>query len=384
MQNLAKLMLLALWFACCQATAATPADLYDAEAVVADEGVETRNATLSRLLGDVLVRVSGNARIGAQPAAREVLDRAPSLVEQYRYRTADQDGEVQRILWARFDRGAVERMLRERNLPVWVQRPRVLLWVATERGGRRALLNLDNLPEGRAAVLARAQQRGMPLQLPLMDLEDQGALTPADLWSDYADGIQRASARYPHEVVVTGRLRAASSGKWSGSWSLIDGDAVQVFETPPQPLTEALAAAVDQTQDLLAARLAPLASSGTDAGTLVSFSGVRDLAAYGRLAALVKDVETLGQAALRHVEGDRFVFEFRVRGDQRDLARALEASGQIATEPAPPVPLRPWPADTLSSGGPAPLGAPVDDLSGTGVPPGEPPQLADLYYRLLY
>ena len=206
MQNLAKLMLLALWFACCQATAATPADLYDAEAVVADEGVETRNATLSRLLGDVLVRVSGNARIGAQPAAREVLDRAPSLVEQYRYRTADQDGEVQRILWARFDRGAVERMLRERNLPVWVQRPRVLLWVATERGGRRALLNLDNLPEGRAAVLARAQQRGMPLQLPLMDLV---GLASAALSEAVRGGAARVVASQGPGLGVGAAVRSA-------------------------------------------------------------------------------------------------------------------------------------------------------------------------------
>ena len=47
-----------------------------------------------------------------------------------------------------------------------------------------------------AALRARAAYRGMPLQLPLMDLEDQAGLTPADVWSGYQPGIRQASARY--------------------------------------------------------------------------------------------------------------------------------------------------------------------------------------------
>ncbi len=165
------------WFA----WSAETADMYAAETVVADEGSETRNAALSGLLAEVLVRVSGNAGIAGQPAARELIGMAPSLVQQYRYRSADRDGETVRYLWARFDQPVVDRLMRERNLPVWASRPRVLLWIATERGGQRSLLNLDNEAEARVALQAQAQRRGLPLQLPLLDLEDQAQLTPADV-----------------------------------------------------------------------------------------------------------------------------------------------------------------------------------------------------------
>ena len=57
------------------------------------------------------------------------------------------------------------------------------------KGGARTLLSSGNEPAARAAAVAQAQQRGMPLQLPLMDLEDQGKLTAADLWSDYRAAI---------------------------------------------------------------------------------------------------------------------------------------------------------------------------------------------------
>jgi hypothetical protein len=352
----------------CVASAADPYELFAAETVVADEGSETRNAALSGLLAEVLVRISGNPAISAQPAAREVLSAAPSLVEQYRYRSAERNGELQRFLWAHFDQSAVERMMRERNLPVWVQRPRVLMWVATERGGQRDLLNLEGLPAERMATQERAQQRGMPLQLPLMDLEDQTQLTAADVWSDYQAAVEQASARYPHDVVITGRLRAQGSDKWSGVWTLYDRDASQTFQSPPQPLAAALTFAVDQTQNLLAARHAPMPVTGPGRGTLVRFSEVRDLPGYGRLVGILAGLDPLNEVALRGVDRDSFTFELRLRGNEQDMLRSLDASGQLVAEPAAGEFARPAVREL----------APLDGTA-TGVPAPE----ADYRYRLL-
>ncbi len=314
-------------------------DLFSAETRVEDEGSETRNAALSDLLAKVLVRVSGNPAVGGLPGTRQVLAAAPSLVQQYRYRTADEAGQVVRYLWARFDQTAVERMMREHELPVWVQRPGVLVWVATERDAQRELLNFDNLPEARAAMLDRARQRGMPLQLPLMDLQDQSQLTPADVWSDYRAAIAQASARYPHDLVLAGRLRARGDGKWSGEWSLIGDGSAQSFQASPQVLAAALAFAVDQTQNLLAARYAPMPGAGGVRGMRVSFSGVGDLEAYGRLLALLEGLEPVEGLALRHVDGEHCLFEFRSRGGEQELLRALDGEAQLVAEvglePAP-------------------------------------------------
>jgi hypothetical protein len=309
-------------------------DLYTAEAPVGDEASETRNAKLSELLAEVLVRVSGNTAIGGQPAAREVLDAAPSLVQQFRYRTVGEGERLQRVLWARFDQAAVDRMMRERGLPVWGQRPDVLLWLGTERRGQRVLFNLESAPEARDAALARAAQRGMPLQLPLMDLEDQSALQPADLWADFVPGIRTASARYLSDVVLVGRLSARADGTWQGSWSLLLGDERQTFLTSAMPLDKGLAFAIDQAQNLLAARFAPMPGAGGIEGTLVRFSGIRDLADYGRLMAMLAALEPVSRVALRHADGDSLIIEFGLRGSSDDLARALENSGELMAEPA--------------------------------------------------
>ena len=308
-------------------------DLFVEQAPIADEAVETRNAALSEMLLRVLVRVSGNSNIVSQPATAELLEAAPTLVQQYRYRRVGEP--PRRYLWARFDRAAVERMMRERNLPVWVQRPQVLVWLATERAGQRRLLSLDSAPEARDAILQRAAERGLPLQLPLMDLEDQAALTPADVWSDYLEGIRAASARYPHERILTGRLTSLGGDRWRGVWTLIGPGGSEGFPSPPAALDATLRFAVDQTQNLLAARYAPMPGIGGPDGTLVRFAGVRDLPSYGTLLALLDGLEPVRSWALRLADGDDLVFEFQLRGGPENLQRALEASGRVVSEPLP-------------------------------------------------
>jgi hypothetical protein len=318
---------------------ANPAALYQAETEVADEGSAARNAALSQMLTGVLLRVTGNTAIAGQAGAQEVIAAAPSLVEQYRYRAVERDGAVVRLLWARFDRAAVERMLRERGIAVWNQRPRVLLWLATEQGAQRRLLRIEEAPDARAALLARAAERGMPLQLPLLDLEDQGRLTPADLWSDYQAAIRAASERYPHDQVLTGRLRALSGGRWSGTWTLAGRDGPgQSFETAPLPLAQALAAGVDRAQDLLAARFAPVAGGVAAGGTAVRFVGVGDLDAYGSLVRLLESLDGVAAIALARIEGDEYTFLLTPSGGPENLERALGASGILFADPVPPAP----------------------------------------------
>lgn len=351
------------------------AELFAGEMQVADEGSETRNKALSDLLSGVLVRVSGNSGIAGQPAARDLLDAAPSLVQQYRYRSEAGDDGVERYLWARFDRAVVERMMRERGLPVWTQRPRILLWVATEQAGQRRLLNIDNDAEARAAVVDVARERGIALQLPLLDLEDQASLTPADVWAGYEAAIERASARYPHDLVLAGRLRAQRDGRWSGVWTLFDAGADQTLQTPPHTLPAALAFALEQAQNLLAARYAPLPGAGGVSGTLVRISDVHDLAAYARLMGLLEGLAPVARIALHQVGDAGILVELQLRGSEQDLVRALDADGRLVGEPAPAPATRLPPPQSAG-----PMAASAPDAAATQAAPA--PQ-ADLYYRLL-
>ena len=86
----------------------------------------------------------------------------------------------------------------------------------------------------------------------------------------------------------------------------------------------------------------------TEYGTLVRIAGVHDLAAYGRLVALLESQDAVAGVALRHVRDDAFTFDLRLRAGQTNLVRGLDASGQLSVEPAL---LRPLPPVTVAGPG---------------------------------
>ena len=49
---------------------------------------------------------------------------------------------------------------------------------------------------------------------------------------------------------MTGRLQAQSGQRWRGAWTMFGSDGEQTFDTPAQPLDDALAFAVDQVQNM--------------------------------------------------------------------------------------------------------------------------------------
>lgn len=200
-----------LWFALAilllpwtDAWSAKVSGLYEAEVPIAGEGTAQRNEAIGRAFADMLVKVTGNRRIVALGGLEQELGKASRYVQQYSYRMADpsrkggQVGEPQRHLKVFFDAGAVDRLLTERQLPVWsANRPSILVWMGMEERGKRRLLVSEQDPAMRKHIEKAAGIRGLPIIFPIMDLEDQGSLQVADLW-----GISNPISGPPHVATV--------------------------------------------------------------------------------------------------------------------------------------------------------------------------------------
>lgn len=317
-------------------------DLYAAEERVADDSISERNAALSRALRQVMVRLSGSVEVTGSPAAQQLLGRAATLVQQFRYRLDEaqapdpQTGEPMppvRFLWAKFDKGALDRAMRAAGLPLWIgSRPRVLMWIAYQEGTARSLLNTEFDPRARDELLARASDRGMPLQLPLMDLQDQAALNAADVWADYQQGLEAASARYPHDVIISGRLQPLSTDRWQARWTLWDQGQQMSWESVESGWYPALLSGLDGGQDRLAARYAPAAGGDGPERLRVMFTQVESLSAYGRLLQLLQQ-EGIDAMQLRAVQQDQVIADVWVRGGRSALTRMFALGGELFEQP---------------------------------------------------
>lgn len=327
--------------------AAQGLDLYSAEAPVAGESIEERGAAMRSAFGRVLVKLTG--RRDAATRYESLLDQGVGLVQEYRYRLAPSqspgEGEgsnplPDRSLWVRFDAAAVEQLLASRQVSTWAgPRPAVLLWLGVEQNGRRELSNLELQAGALAALRQGAEARGVAVQLPLLDLEDQTALSAADLWTDNDAAIRAASQRYGAATVLGAQLVRLKGDRWQARWTLLDRDNTRLsFIGAPAALDAVLVEGLDLSVDQLVAMSVPAAGADSAARLRLRFLGVQSLADYADLIALIGRQEAISRLAMRRADGDTLVMDVWLRGDARTLEDGLRLDGRLSPALGYPAP----------------------------------------------
>ncbi len=314
-------------------SAARVTDLYTVETEVEGRAPAQRQAGMQAALAEVLLRMVGSQALLQEPAIRQLTDRAQTYVDQFRYReqaAEEPDAPGRLLLWVKFDGVALTRALRERGLPVWGQeRPDMLVWLAIDDGGRRYLMS-EQSDQPAAEVLRRAaQRRGLPVLLPLMDLDDRRQVRFADIWGGFLGAVQQASQRYRPQVVLVGRLHRDRSGGWQARWVLMQDDAgLQNWELRSGTLEEAIDNGIGESAGLLALRYA--VQSGAPAGNTrrLRVTGVDSLAAYARVRRYLGSLSPVDRVEVARVQGDEIEFSVRLNGEERNLLQVI-AIGRV-------------------------------------------------------
>ncbi|MCP5149480.1 MAG: DUF2066 domain-containing protein [Ectothiorhodospiraceae bacterium] len=300
-------------------------DLYDAEAPITAEGEAAHVEALGRALRAVLVKVSGRRELGDAPAIAEAVGTPGRFVQQFEQR---QGGAASR-LWARFDPELVDRLLAEAGLPVWGRvRPSMTAWLAIERDGERRLVGADEEPTLATALVSSAADRGLPVVMPLLDLEDRMRVDAEGVWAGKDEALREASARYQTEATLAGRMRAVSAG-WAGRFVLRLPDAVERFEVTaavPELLMQEVA---DAMADRLAARYSGAASAPLEASTVsVEVAGVSSLEHYARVMRHLEAMDGVSAVSVVRMGDDRLWLDVEARGGAERL-RQLAALGGV-------------------------------------------------------
>ena len=149
--------------------------LYEAEVRWSDQDATDRAGAFRQALRQVLVKVTGlrrfadTARIETPGRERARTRAAVPVTYGERWGTAKR-ARRSRACGARFDEGAVDRLVREAGLPEWGRtRPSVLAWIAADNDGTLLMVGSEGT-EGLAEILRRgAASRGVSLALPLLE-----------------------------------------------------------------------------------------------------------------------------------------------------------------------------------------------------------------------
>ncbi|MBX9755067.1 MAG: DUF2066 domain-containing protein [Pseudomonadaceae bacterium] len=318
MRVIARLLVISLSLLCLPLAAQTVSGLYQVREVVASQQPDERNAALNRALDTLVLRLTGDPQALQNPGLTALRADPQQLISRYAY-----EAGPPQVLLVEFDPISTERSLRQVGLALWgANRPVILAWWLNSSSDGSALVG-DAQPA--AAVLRNAASlRGLPLNLPLADLDEQLLATPENLSANQPGALQPASARYGADALLAVQANEAG-GQWQAQWRLWLGDTREQGSAQgadQQALANAVLLAVNQ-------RLAPrfVSTPGAAQALQVQVQGA-NLQRYAQLQGLLAPFG----ARLQRATGEQLLYSVNASPEQ---LRAQLALARLQEGPAP-------------------------------------------------
>lgn len=334
--------------------------LYEVDRLVVGQDAKERNVALAEALGILIERVGGKKDIVEVSGLTPILKSAKDYVERFEYiplenipvestptqakgpanNSPDTTGQEPAApvyhyrLHVLFDKASVERLLDAHQVPIWGRlRPTLVVWLAIDDGTHRYTVAPDNA-DGLEKTLAEVgTRRGLPIILPLMDLEEQARIGFSDIWGDFADTIRTASSRYRAGAELVGRAYR-QDGAWSLRWSLYSESQADHWEGGAASLDTGLTEALDRAADHLGDLYARAAGQAEDKRVEMEVSDVADISGYARLLAYLQSLELISDVVVTKVQADQVTFDLRLKQESSFLRRAIEFDDTLAPAPA--------------------------------------------------
>lgn len=323
--------------------------LYQATIIVESRNNEQeRRRAFSEAMREVLIKVSGSTSTTNPASIRRALNNPEPFVESWKT-----EANIQRLnpdevvselreviaIEVSFYESEIQRLLDENNIPIWpVNRPETLVWmvVEDELEGRR-ILGDDDVAAGSIvnAVQTFADERGLPLLFPLLDLEDQLRLNVSKLWELDETAIINASRRYQAESILALRVYRALSGEILAKSLYFFRDNIFSYEEFELNEEDFLRGSINLATNELSQYYSVLIS-GRENSVSVSMQvdGINSPGSYATLLNYLNNLEGIASFQLVRVNASSLILELETGGQLRQLVEtiALEPSLQEVVE----------------------------------------------------
>jgi len=325
--------------------------LYQVREPVEGQGAEARSAATAKGLDTLVLRLTGDPKAAQNPALADLRKNPQQIINQ----VGTEAGPPESVL-VEFDPGSTERALRKAGLALWgSNRPSILGWWLNDSTEGS---NLVGDGQASAKPLRRAaQHRGLPLRLPLADLQEQLVANAKQLESNDPAPLRNAAERYGADALLAVHAQEAD-GKWQGKWQLWLGD--QREQGNAEGADQA--ALADAVMLAVSSRLAPryVIKAGASSQLQLQVQGMN----LQRYAELSRVLEPYGPR-LQLAEGGTLTYAVTGNREQLRAQLGLAKLQEVPVEQVPPAPVTPAPAAGAAPGQPAtPAPAPAKPFDG--------------------
>jgi uncharacterized protein len=307
-----------------------PTGLYEAEVSISNRDSAHETQAMKEALRAVLLKLSSDRNAATGTEIARLLEEVRDYVQHLQYREVMAGPLPGLKLWVQFDRKALDKGLRESQLPLWEQdRPSVLIWLIVAEESARRLIGAGDPAAGYIDTLqSRAAARGLPVFLPLLDLEDEIRVNIDEGDEGLNERVFAASSRYGADAVLLGRLTPLPTGGFQAQWSLSLPGRILAWSAQGERPEPVLEAGIDEVIDRLATPVRSVAASKAGSLALI-VEGVYNLDHYERVQHYLKSLREIKSVTVKQIEPERVVFLVVARGGGSEAIAEAIAKGDI-------------------------------------------------------
>ena len=304
--------------------------LYDVEVPAKSQAEADQRGAARSALREMLMRMTGLKNLPMSEPIVGALNSPELYYVKYRFIQEEEDDKQR--LQVSFEPKAIQKLVGEAALPIWsADRPRVLAWLAIREDGRIRVLESTSdhpLAEG---LRRRSRQRGVPLQLPLLDLEDRELISPTAVWDGFAFSLDAASRRYDAEVVLVGRATPVADGEWRTRWEFWLNDAPREFSYSDANVEVGAVQAMDEVADELMQRFAVFGLAAT--AIEITVRGAGSVRRYAALMRHLANLEYIERVQLTAAARETLTLRVVTRSTPERLGELLSKDGAFRRLP---------------------------------------------------
>ncbi|MCP4414677.1 MAG: DUF2066 domain-containing protein [Gammaproteobacteria bacterium] len=348
--------------------------LFEVSVVVEDQTNSKRRKAIRSALNDLVVRISGQSAAAGNPVVRQKLKQSSAYIQRYSYREEEvldsyDRTSTQLVLDLYFDEISLRNLLSDADLPLWASnRPLVLTWVAIGNQQQHFLIGTDDeklLPQilkgqselsnslqesqtsavnepsseplpinPKEIITKRAITRGLPILLPLMDLEDSLAIDVADVWGRFVMPIRRASTRYQNDAILAVQIVQVEE-QWTNFGLILHRGRTHSWEQQHNSLEAALMGSIDTSTDTIANQYAVLEDSMQRNELLISVTDIEQIDEYVHLMNYLQNLTSIHSVNVARVNASTVQLRIILIGEQEAMLQAISLDNRLYQESIP-------------------------------------------------
>jgi len=299
-------------------------NLYEAAVPVKDQTPASRVTALKDVLRKVIIKVTGQNVVPAGLFQQPL--QIQHMVQQFGYESRQQSptARPELHLWAKLNPTGVKQLIRQTGLPIWPEeRPETLVWLAIDDKVGRLIMAEDSDHEAVDQLHRAANHRGLPIILPLMDLQESSVVDFDGIASMQLDPLQLPSEKYGSQQVLVGHIQYIEGSHWRGRWKLL-GEGEQVVTTPAGPLSDVVQAGIDPLASRIAQQFSSYSYVDSEQYIDLSVDDINGAADYAHSLKYLQSLSLVSQVDVVGVENKMVNFRLHTRADLAAVLKVID------------------------------------------------------------